>query len=236
MKIRRHPLFLLLAALLALPTVAPAVDYSAATKRGLNYTDTAKRHLFAGPVKIDGEIVTADAPRTTYAIGAAAGTNVTAAEYGIGPIHWTVLTLAATPVTMVDEASTVLYGSQKVYDLPTGLYRVLGAAADISFLVSGNLSATADGDVGLGTAAAGNNNALAGTEQNLIPTTTVAQLVDSAGPADAWSTADIVPIGTPSTAADIFLNVLFDDADHNGGSLVVSGTITITWVSLIPPV
>lgn len=164
-------------------------------------------------------------------VGAAAGTNVTAVEYGNNAVHKTVLTLAATPITLTDEAGVVLYGGQKVYDFPEGLLVFLGAALDADVAVAGSLNADADGDVGLGTVTASNNATLATTEQNLIPTTAIAQLVSSAGPCDCQSTSTesgTILDGT-TTAVDAFLNFLWDDADHDGGTMTVTGTLTLIW-------
>jgi hypothetical protein len=164
--------------------------------------------------------------------GVKAGTNVTIKETGNGPIHKTVLTFDAMPVTLTDQASTVLYGGQKVYDFPDGLISILGCVADLDVAVAGNLNADADGDVGIGTVTASNNATLATTEQNICPTTAIPQLVASAGTSDCQNAAAIAPLDGTGTAVDVFLNYVWDDADHNGGSMTVTGTITIIWVQL----
>lgn len=169
---------------------------------------------------------------TSSGVGAKAGANVTAVENGDGTVHKTVLTLAAQAITLTDEAGVVLYGGLKVYDFPAGVIKIHGATADLTVAVAGNLVADADGDVGLGTITASNNSTLASTEQDILPTTAIPQLVASAGTADAIPTADVAPINGTSTAADAYLNFLWDDADHNGGTMTASGTVTIIWSNL----
>ena len=189
--------------------------------------DASKDISGLNDVGVDGTLTTADG------VGALAGTNVTVSEVGNGAFHRTVLTLAATPVTLTDEAGVILYGGQKLYDFPEGAILVLGVIADIDVTVAGNLSATADGDVSIGTATAGNDADLTSTEADLSAKTTIAQLVASTGPADCMTLAALYPIdpfdGT-GTAKDLFLNFIWDDADHDGGTMTVTGTVTISWV------
>jgi hypothetical protein len=88
-----------------------------------------------------------------------------------------------------------------------------------------------DGDWGIGTATAGNNNALATTEQDIVATTATTQAVAGvtsiAFPA---SSATVVSFDGTGTAKDLFLNFLIDDVDQDGGgTLSVTGTIDITW-------
>ncbi len=159
-------------------------------------------------------------------------------ENGHGPFQRTIITLASLPISMTDEAGVVAYGSAKVYDMPAGNILILGAVQDLTVVKSGaGINADFDGDVGLGTTAAGNNNALATTEQNIIPTTPTPQAVAGATTADGINAAAIAPLDGTATAVDVYLNFLIDDGDQDitgGGasSLLISGTITITWVNL----
>ena len=188
--------------------------------------------VVTGEVAATGAITTAAATKTSANVGALAGTNVTVVEYGEGTIHQTVLTLAATPVTLTDETGVVLYGGQKIYDFEAGNIFVMGAVMDLDVTVDGNFSATAQGDIGLGTITASNDATLASTEQDIVPTTAIAALVDSSGATDAITAAAIAPIDGTGTDVDVFLNYLWDDSDHNGGSMIVTGTITLTWINL----
>lgn len=158
--------------------------------------------------------------------------TVAVAERGIGPYKQTIITLTAHPVTLTDEAGVVLYGGTKLYDFPEGLIKISGCVADLTVAVAGGLNADADGDVGIGTVTASNNATLASTEQNICPTTAIPQLSSSAGTADCQNAADIAPLDGTTTPVDLYLNFLWDDADHDGGTMTVSGTVTVTWTNL----
>lgn len=176
---------------------------------------------------------------TSSGVGAAAGSGVTAAEYGDGVVHQTVLTLASTPVVLADEAGVVAYGGLKVYDFPAGAIFLLGAVADLALTKSSaGVNADWDGDFGLGTVTASNNATLSSTEQDLIPTTATPQASAGATTARGISTsteAAKVLDGT-ATAKDAFLNILADDADHNVAgtacNIIATGTVKISWVNL----
>ena len=168
----------------------------------------------------------------TTGAGAAAGTNVTATEKGTEAVHRTELTLAATPITLTDEAGVVLYGGAKIYDLPAGNTIVLGAVLDLDVTVAGNLSATAEGDVALGTTTAGNDATLDGTEACLVPSTAIPALVASTGAANARSFLTLDHMDGTGTALDVYLNFVWDDADHDGGTMTVTGTVYLTWINL----
>jgi hypothetical protein len=169
--------------------------------------------------------------------GAVAGSNTTVKEYGAEGLHKTVITFTARAVTCTDEAGVVLHCGTKVYDLPDGVIVFHGASFDGTVTGSGNLSATADGDIGVGTVTASNNATLSSTEQTIIPTTPIAQLVGSTGPADAASTAatPVLAEGWSSADVDVYLNVLWDDADHDGGGFAITGTLVILWSNLNEP-
>ena len=120
--------------------------------------------------------------------------------------------------------------------MPAGNIVVLGAVSDLALTLSAaGVNADWDGDFGVGTVTASNNATLSSTEQNIIPTTATPQAVSSATTADGESTAVAVIDGT-ATAADIYLNFLVDDADHDVTStptnIVVNGTLKLFWMNL----
>ena len=200
--------------------------------------DTVNSTVFTGNASKNAYLVGTASNATSWttpasSAGAVAGTNVTVEEIGNSVVHKTVLTLAATPITLTDEPGVVLYGGLKIYDFPAGAISLLGAVADLDVAVGGNLIATADGDVGLGTATAGNDDAFSGQEDDIIKSTSIPQLVSSAGPANALTApADLEnPEDGTSTAVDLFLNFLWDDADHDGGTMTAFGTITLVWTN-----
>ena len=161
-----------------------------------------------------------------------AGVKVNASQAGYTK---TVLEFNDTPIPLVDEAGVVAYGSLKVFDLPQGLILVDAAVADLAITKSSaGVNATFDGDFGVGTTAAGNNAALATTEQNIIPTTATPQAVAGATTAKGISTAGLQLDGT-ATAPDVYLNFLVDDADHDVTTtpcnLIVNGTLTLIWAN-----
>jgi len=170
--------------------------------------------------------------------GAANGTGVAAVESGNGIFNKTVITFTDHAIALTDEAGVVAYGGSKVYDLPAGAILMLGAVADIDLTKSSaGVNADWDGDVGVGTVTASNNNTLATTEQNIIPTTATPQAVAGVTTANAQSTStENEVIDGTGTAVDVFLNFLVDDADHDvtttACNLIVNGTLTLHWINL----
>ena len=168
-------------------------------------------------------------------LGAVNGTNITVVESGSNGLHKSVFTLAAHPFSAVDNAGTVHFGGTKFYDLPVGNILFHGCTVDAAIVLPDGVGDTADGDVGVGTAAAGNNaGPLAGTEQNVVPNTAIVALVSDEGPVTAISAADIAPIDGTSTAVDLYLNMLFDEGGITGGTFIATttGTIELYWTNL----
>lgn len=182
-----------------------------------------------------------DAAETQLGMGTASGSGVTLSKGRLlaGQVVQAELSLVNTPIVMADEAGVVAYGSLKVFDFPEGAILFLGAVADIALTKSSaGVNDDWDGDVGLGTVAADNGATLATTEQDLIPTTATPQAVSGATTADCKSTATesgAILDGT-STAKDVYLNLLVDDADHDVGgtpcNLIANGTIKLTYILL----
>ncbi len=184
----------------------------------------------------DGMLVVGAEPVTTAGLGAKSGATVDVSENGDGIVHRTTLTLNSTPITLTDDAGQGQYGAVKVYDFPAGNILVLGAVVDASLiLVGAQWADTAQGDVGLGTTAVDNGDALATTEQNVIATTPIAAMVAQAGPIDCQSAAAGIPLAKAGdTDSDLYLNVrIDDDAAHTtqAGNLL-SGQITLVWINL----
>lgn len=183
--------------------------------------------------------LTVDDVVNTSGAGAAAGTGVVATEYGIGAMRKTILTFTNTPIPLVDEAGVVAYGGLKVYDMPAGVIHFMGAVANLAITKSSaGVDDAWDGDFGLGTTTAGNNNALATTEQNLIPTTATPQASSGATTATGASTSTegAKVFDGHTTPMDVFLNVLVDDGDHDVTTtpcnLIFNGTITLVWANI----
>lgn len=147
----------------------------------------------------------------------------------------TVITFVNTPLPLIDTPATVARCALKVLDLPEGDILIQSAVLNLVLTKSAaGVNADWDGDVGVGTAAAAADATLSGTEQNIIPTTPTPQAVAGVTTAKGRSTAQVILDGT-TTAVDVYLNVLVDDADQDATTtptnLIANGTLTIIWAS-----
>ena len=178
----------------------------------------------------------------TLSAGAVSGEGVQGGGVpgrGIGAIQKERLVLTNTPIVMVDNAGTIAFGSLKIFDVTEGLMLFHGAVMSLALTLSAaGIDVDWEGDIALGTVAASNNNTLATTEQNLIPTTAVPEAVASVTTGDGQSTgteSGSLLDGT-ATPVDIFLNLLVNDVDHDITSIptnvIVNGTIDIIYTML----
>lgn len=160
-------------------------------------------------------------------------TGLKVKDVGSSNVRRLAITLSNVAITMVDEAGVVAYGSKLLYTFAEGLIFHKASSANLTIVKSGaGINADFDGDFGLGTTAAGNNNALATTEQNLIPTTATPQAVAGAATAKGISTSTegAKPLDGTAAALALYLNFLIDDADQDGGgTFLVSGTIEVAY-------
>lgn len=165
--------------------------------------------------------------------------GVSAAELCGHQVIKTVLTFDDVRLPLVDEAGVVAYAGLKVYDMPVGFIQFWAARLNLTLgKTSAGVNLDWDGDVGVGTVTASNNNTLAATEQNIIPTTATPQAVAGVTTAKAVSTiteAGLVVDGS-GTAVDVYVNLLVDDADQDvtgtPASLILNGTLTIYWLKV----
>lgn len=184
---------------------------------------------------------------TVPGVGAKNGSTVTVAEYGNDLLHKTVLTLAATPYTIVDDVGVAQYTGVKIYDFPEGLILTLGGVIDGDFTagITGTVIDNFDGDTAVGTVTATTGATLTSTESDIIPSTTMsAGASDKIGVVAAPDAGSLLPtIVTESgagwfdgtaTAKDAYLNfVIDDDATHdNGSTATFTGTVTLLWANL----
>lgn len=176
---------------------------------------------------------------SSSSFGSHAGAGVGVQQQGGQAIQKTVLLFDDTPIPLTDNAAVVAFGGLKIFDFPEGLILFQGAVADLAITKSSaGVNDTWDGDFALGTVTATSDNALATTEQNLIPTTATPQAVAGATTAKGKSTA--TESGTlfdgTTTPIDVFLNFLVDDADHDVTTtpcdLIINGRITLLWTLL----
>ena len=170
-------------------------------------------------------------------VPAAVSGTVSAAEYGDGTFHKTVLTLTDVPVTMRD---TEQGGGVQIYDFPVGSIQRLGAAGTIAVTTTSELASTLNTGVtcnwGVGSVTQSNATVVT-TEQDFVNDTafTASATIDVAG-ADATGVGVgvLAALDGTSTAVDAFLNLAVAGAtDIDGDATVtVSGVIKIVWVNL----
>lgn len=166
--------------------------------------------------------------------GTANGTGVSASASS--GVTRTVLTFINTPLPLIDTAGVVARCALKVFDFPEGYIDIIGATVNLALTKSAaGVNADFDGDVALGSVAAAGDATLTGTEANVVPSTATPQAVAGATTAKAISTAGVLLDGT-TTAVDLYLNLLVDDADQDvtttPTNLIANGTITIVWANL----
>lgn len=161
------------------------------------------------------------------------GINAQAREAGSGVLHKTVVSFAVSPLTLTDDAGVGQYGSIVAYTFPAGAIAVLGAVLDSDLTLVSPFITTAAGDVGVGSTAVTDGDALATTEQNVIVTTEIAALVARVGPMNAASAAGVILNGTASPAS-LYLNVRIDDnvAHATATTNTFTGTLTVLWSNL----
>jgi hypothetical protein len=163
--------------------------------------------------------------------------TVSAAEYGDGTFHQTVLTLTDVPVTMRD---TEQGGGVQIYDFPLGSIQRLGAAGTIAVTTTSILADTLNTGVtcnwGIGSVTQSNATVVT-TEQDFVNDTafTASATIDVAG-ADATGVGVgvLAALDGTSTAVNAFLNLAVagaTDIDADA-TVTVSGEIKMTWVNL----
>lgn len=173
--------------------------------------------------------------------GAKNGTTVTAREFGNNVLHKTVLTLAATPISIADDAGVAQYGGVKIYDFPAGLICTLGAVIDgsITLGTTGTIIDAWAGGVALGTVTATTGATLVSTEANIMKEVDVAAATAKVASIDAESVATVLTesgaswLDGTATAIDMYLNlVVDDDASHTAGTGTITGTVTFFWMNI----
>lgn len=173
--------------------------------------------------------------------GAKNGATVKCREYGNHVIHKTVLTCAATPISIADDAGVAQYGGVKVYDFPEGLIVTLGAVIDgaVTLGTTGTIINTWAGGIALGTVTATTGATLVSTEANIMKEVDVAAATSKVAVVDAVSAASVLTesgaswLDGTATAIDMYLNlVVDDDATHTAGTGSFTGTITFFWMNI----
>jgi hypothetical protein len=171
-------------------------------------------------------------------VPAAVSSTCSVIHYGCGPYIKSVFTLESLPVTVTSVTTGNAVGGTQIFDFPAGYIRHFGSTADLSIAVTDEddyTDGTPEGDVGLGTVAPANADAL-GTDatDDDFATATAFTLSAHAGAVDLPPEAAANFDGT-STAKNLFLNALVDAADFDNDAaddMLFSGTITVCWMNL----
>jgi hypothetical protein len=175
------------------------------------------------------------------AAGAKNGATVTATEYQMGPFVYTILVLAATPITVADDAGVAQYGGVKIYDFPAGAIAFLGCTVDtdITMGATGTFIDAWTGVFGLGSATASTGATLTSTEATFLKSVAIGAATTKVGTANGTNVATQVTesgatwVDGTTTAADLFYNLaIADDASHTAGTGTISGTIKFIWANL----
>ncbi len=170
---------------------------------------------------------------STVGAGAIVANKCTTVETGNGMIHQTTLTFTLTGATHdLNLADGADHGTGvKVYDFPAGSIVILGATINGLITSTNAEGGGATFPMALGSASAGDEATLTGTEADIIPSTAV----DGGSAKDLHATvaAPIVLVNAGGTDLDLFVNVAITDAVSTGAVTVeVTGTAVITWVNL----
>jgi hypothetical protein len=163
-------------------------------------------------------------------------TGLVVDEAGLGVMRRTTFRFTNVAFALTDVAGVVAFSGKKIYDWPEGWIKVVCAVADLALTKSAaGVNATWNGDFGLGTVTASNNATLSSTEQDIIPTTATPAAVAGVSSAKGANAADIAPLDGHTTAKDLFLNFLVDDADQDvtttPTNLIVNGTVVVHWLN-----
>lgn len=166
------------------------------------------------------------------------GATVTALEQ-MGAVHQTVISLNATPLTIVDAN---VGGGVKIYTFPEGRILLLGAVGTMAFTTTSVLASTLNTGVtinwGLGSVitAAQASGTLTTTEVDILPSTnaTASATINVAGAASNGKLATSLQFDGTTTAIPVNLNVgVATNTDIDGDATVtVNGTVVLTWINL----
>lgn len=169
-------------------------------------------------------------------------TTITAEEKwdGFG-LRKTILRLASVPVSVTSVTTGAGVGGTKIYDFPQGRVLLLGCMADLSLQIAEAdqedfTDGTPEGDVGIGTVAPQNADALGtdATDDDFATATAFTMAAFAAATVQCPSENSIQKDGT-STAVDMYLNMLIDAADIDDGTtstVYASGIVTFYWINL----
>jgi len=171
---------------------------------------------------------------TLFAAGTVGGSS-TVVDYR-GQAVTTVITFSGISETATD--GTDEGESQIIYTFPEGRILIIGAAIDANVVNTDDFEAS-DNDhyfVGIGSAAAGDDATLTGTEVDIIAAnnidTTAGATLTTSWEADFTAGGDIVLDGT-AAAKSLYFNMCVADTQIDDDMTVTpSGVLTVTWLFL----
>lgn len=149
-----------------------------------------------------------------------------------GDVHKRNILVKDLQLTVADGAPG--WGTAVLQGLPEGNLLILGTVSYLQLTnVGANVTATFDGNYSLGTSATA-DNALAGTEVNIVPSTAMAAASANTGPVlRGVSTAASAVLDNTDKTLNINLNVLINDASISGaGTFKVNGVVSIAFIVL----
>jgi hypothetical protein len=165
----------------------------------------------------------------TGSVPSAVAPYVVAREIG-DVVRQVIFTVTALPVTLVKNGTSSGGGGTKIYTFPVGLIQPVGGTTNLTIAAAGDASFLGS----VGSAAAGTDGSLTGTEISFLPST-AATTTSGAGTCKAKSSSTTPTPGAvldgTSTAIDVYLNSALN-ADATGiEALTFSGTITLTVIN-----
>jgi len=200
---------------------------------------------FVGPIALDATTIsttlgvtgvsTLAGIITTNGNGAIVADKATAVE-NLNETHKTTLTFTLTGDNDLDLADGDHGTGIQVYDFPAGHILILGATIDASVTTSANYD-TSPNDVfvvSCGTEVGADDNALTGTEVDIIPSTELDTVGATALTLD-WhaALAASAQFDGTGTAKDLYVNVACTAASATGANTyAITGTLTVTWINL----
>ncbi len=163
---------------------------------------------------------------TVGSVPAAVQQYVSAREVGNGAMRKIILTCVGLPVTLVKNGTSSGGGGTKVYTFQQGLIGPYGGSSNLTVANALDKSFVA----GVGSAAAGTDGTLTGTEISFLPST-AATTTSGAGTCKMKATSTTPTPGAKldgtTTPVDVYMNAALG-ADATGAeALTFSGTITI---------
>lgn len=125
------------------------------------------------------------------------------------------------------------FGTVVIGDLPEGNILLQGAVAYMQFQTAdADVIATFDGDYGIGTTATA-DNAIAGTDVNVIPSTALGAATAKLSPIARGANATAVMLDNTDGSLELNLNLLIDDASISGAaSFTVNGVLVLVYAVL----